>query len=69
MKLICLNLDACNHTQHLSEDEVIHYISSKFHTCTHCSYLMILVHDDYFIDSHHELVLNTIPLIKRANFD
>jgi len=69
MKLVCLNFDSCNHTQYLKDQELNQYIDHKFHTCDQCSYIMILVQDDYFIENNQKLFLDTIHFIKGINFD
>ena len=69
MKLACLNLD-CSHTQYLTEEQLNSYIDDKFHTCELCSYLSILVPNDYFIETNEALAaLNNLFFIKGINFD
>jgi hypothetical protein len=55
MKLICLNNDMCGETYVLNdEDYKLFNLSKKFHKCSQCSSLAILVTNDFFFSTEEE---------------
>jgi hypothetical protein len=62
MKYFCLDRDSCGHTRKITDEEFSKIdFSSPFDHCEQCNYYMVLVKDDFTLESTSNInsVLNS----------
>lgn len=64
MKYFCLDRDSCGFTKRLTDEEkAATNFSQPFSNCTQCNYYMIVVPDDFSLETLNDL----IPSISAIN--